>query len=509
MLIQPRTIGVVGGGSAGYLAALYLKKHLPRAEVTVVESSRIPVVGVGEATTQTMMRFLHETMGFPLSEFLAEARPTLKLGIRFAWGNPRNTHYNSPFGPSDLTNALVETGDGRNASLLSMLMEAGKVPFLTHDGRLRPATNGRIAYHIDNLHFLAYLRRKLAALGCRHLDAEIAEAVPSRDGNAIDHLRMRDGTDTRFDLYLDCSGFRSLLLEQALETPWISYGSSLRTDRAVVGRRSNAGQILPYTSASTLKHGWLWNTPMQHEDHLGYVFSSQHCSDDEAWAELRTHCDSIQEGRVVHFRSGRHARSWNGNVVAIGNAFAFIEPLESTGIHMILFQLERLCRRLTCVVADADPVLSYNRKVNARWDSLRWFIALHFRFNSRLSTPFWQECRAEADVSGLDDYLDHFRRFGPLSATPDHPLFAQLSQDRVFPVFAYDMHRAHGTAEPWPLRSTPEPARRAFRQRFALDQALVRNALPHREALTRLAHEDSGYTGTHSEEPQSLPTAMV
>ncbi len=482
-----QTIGVTGGGSAGYISALYLKKRFPALEITVIESSKIPVVGVGEATTQPMLHFLHGMMEFPVQEFFRQTHPTLKLGVKFMWGRPEVHHFNSPFGTSDVAGALDHTGDHNDASLLSMLMEADRVPFVRLGENVVPPRLSTIAYHIDNRHFLGYLKSKLAVLGCHHLDREIASVQVTPDGREVEHLLTTDGAQHRFDLYLDCSGFRSLLLEQAMQTPWISYADSLKTNRAIVGTRRNEGEILPYTSASTMRHGWLWNTPMQHEDHLGYVYSGDHCSDDEAFAELKTHCECLQQGRVVKFRSGRHAASWAGNVVAVGNAFAFIEPLESTGIHMILRHLKSLAKCLDAAPVSDDAVGAYNKRMNDRWDSLRWYIALHFRFNGKLDTPFWRECRAAADVSGIAEYLEYFERYGPLSRNAGHPLHEFMNRDGVFSVFAHDNQLAGcGVNWDWFMESSRRPGQTSFQSRHRADAATVRHSLGHRESIAHI-----------------------
>ena len=482
---QIRSVGVVGGGSAGYLAALYLKKIHPELEVTVIESTRIPVVGVGEATTQTMLNFLHGLMGFPVGEFIAQARPTLKLGVKLHWGRRGFDHYNNTFGPIDLQGALAQTGDLNNSSLLSMLMEGDKTPFVRVGEKVVPKRT-TLAYHIDNKHFLSYLRGKLAVLSCVHLDTEIADVKLTPDGAAVDRLITTGGVARRFDLYLDCSGFRSLLLGSALGAEWVDYAASLKTDRAVLGMRENSGEIAPYTTAATLNHGWLWNTPMRHEDHLGYVFSSSHCSDDEALRELEMHCSKVVSARVVKFRTGRYDRSWSGNVVAVGNAYAFIEPLESTGLHMILMQLKAIAAMLGKQPVTDEMIGRYNRRIAAKWDHLRWFVAMHFRFNGKLDTPFWQDCRREADVSGIAAYIDFFERNGPLSSHPDHPLYEQVDQDAVFSVFAHDANLAGCGVNRGSFLSAQRVENTSFSARYAIDRRIVESALGQRESLQYL-----------------------
>ncbi len=472
------TIGVVGGGTAGYLAALYLKKTRPEVAVTVVESSKVPVIGVGESTTPLLIDFLHLKMGFAVDEFFRETKPTLKLGVRLDWGLPGEYHYNSTFGVSSPGNALYHSGEINDLSFASQLMEAGHAPLMvTETGYKHLGLPAEVGYHIDNRRFLAYLKRKLLELGCEWVDAEIGEVKV--EGGEVVGLRTKEGGELGFDLYVDCSGFRSLLLGEGLGSEWVSYASSLKTDRAVIGTRAHTGEIEPYTTARTLKHGWLWTTPMQEEDHLGYVFCSEFCTDEQARAELKEHCSAVNDARVIRFRTGRYGASWVGNVVGIGNAFAFIEPLESTAIHMILTQLETLGR----VLEGKGSRERYNRATNRLWDHLRWFISIHYRFNRQGDTAFWRHCRETVDVSGVAEYLDYFMEHGPLGYAPEHPLYKRMDRDAIFSVFSFDgvlagcgvnaeyfqARRAH-VDEAWPVRA-------------AVKRALAGRAMGQREAI--------------------------
>ena len=338
-----------GGGVAGrrgYLAALYLKKTRPEVAVTVVESSKVPVIGVGESTTPLLIDFLHLKMGFAVDEFFRETKPTLKLGVRLDWGLPGEYHYNSTFGVSSPGNALYHSGEINDLSFASQLMEAGHAPMMvTETGYKHLGLPAEVGYHIDNRRFLAYLKRKLLELGCEWVDAEIGEVKV--EGGEVVGLRDegRRGSWGSICMWI-ARGSGRCCWGRGLGSEWVSYASSLKTDRAVIGTRAHTGEIEPYTTARTLKHGWLWTTPMQQEDHLGYVFCSEFCTDEEARAELKEHCSAVNDARVIRFRTGRYGASWVGNVVGIGNAFAFIEPLESTAIHMILTQLETLGRVL-------------------------------------------------------------------------------------------------------------------------------------------------------------------
>ena len=412
-----RRVGILGGGTAGYLTALALKKRFPDLEVTLVESSTIPIIGVGEATTTLMPPFLHAQLGLDVVALFREVRPTWKLGIKFDWGLPRDYFFTYPFGETNTDEPYFYDGDLRTQSFTSLLMMAGKTPIV------RSATGQptsllprlKFAYHLDNAPFVRFLARNAVAAGIHHLDAVIAEVVVSPDGERIEALRTSDGLELRFDLYVDASGFRSRLLESALGVPFSSYASSLLCDTAVVATVPQQGGIAPYTLAETMDAGWCWKIAVEGEDHRGYVFSSAFLTEAQATAEMRAKNPGMGEPRTVRFRSGRHRDFWKGNTVAVGNAYGFVEPLESTALHMVIIEIGYL---LGCLEAagDGPPDVAFaNAGVGGHWDYLRWFLALHYKFNRRLDTPFWKHCRAEVDVSGLAPALDHFQRHGAWS----------------------------------------------------------------------------------------------
>ena len=398
------SVGIVGGGTAGYLTALALRRKLPGLEVTLIESSALPVIGVGEATTPLMPQFLHVDLGLDVRELFREVAPTLKLGIRFLWGARA---FNYPFGPIQVLEPAVYDGNIRRCSPRSLEIEAGVAP---------PASGlgVDVAYHLDNRRFVRYLRGRAADFGVRTVDAEITRVEVTADGDEVAGLIAGDGRRFAFDLYVDCSGFRSLLLEGALASPFLSYRDSLFTDRAVVAGVPT-GDIPPYTQAETLSAGWCWSTPQRDADHRGYVFSSAFASPEDAEREMRRVCPGMGDARLIEFRAGRHEHFWRGNVVAMGNAYGFVEPLESTALHMLIRQIGLFAGAFPIRRGERAVGSLLSRKVGAWWDYLRWFLALHYRFNRRLDTPFWRHCRRETDVSGHGELIELFRERGPLS----------------------------------------------------------------------------------------------
>lgn len=479
----PSHIGILGGGTAGYFAALALRKRFPDLRITLIESSKIPIIGVGEATTPPLVAFLHDFLAIDIHELYREVLPTWKIGIRFDWGSRGGFNY--PFSTGELTEAHVYEGYIDCASLGSMLMDSKRVPIFRSEAGIVSGLKGvRFAYHLDNVRFVRFLKKLARWRRIDHLDAVI-QSVGTRPraggGLEIDHLITEDGQRLSFDFYIDCTGFRSLLLEQTLGSPFHSYASSLYCDRAAVVNVPHDGTIKPYTRAETMNSGWCWNIPMVHEDHRGYVYSSAFCSQDEAVAELRAKNPGMSEPWFVKFRSGRHQDFWVGNVAALGNAYAFVEPLESTALHMIIIQVTLLLRLLTAERAgssDHDPV-EVNRRVGAHWDYLRWFLALHYRFNGRLDTPFWQHCREHVDFSGLAETVADYQRSGPFSGRsyqrPPDAIFGGGGLDVL--LLGQDVPTAGGQ---------PRLDRAAWSALRSQRQERLSAALSHREALALL-----------------------
>ena len=477
-----RSVGVLGGGTAGYLTAIALKKRFPHLDVTLVESSTIPIIGVGEATTTLMPPFLHAQLGIDILEFYREVRPTWKLGIKFDWGLPGDYFFTYPFGQTSTGESYSHDSDIRNQSFTSLLMMAGKSPIVRGEtgSPISLLPRLKVAYHLDNAPFVRFLSKHAASTGVQHLDAVIADVVTSPDASQIERLRTSDGRELRFDLYVDASGFRSRLLEQALGVPFSSYAQSLFCDTAVVASVPQRSGIAPYTLAETMDAGWCWKIGVEGQDHRGYVFSSAFMTEAQAHAEMRAKNPGMSEPWTVRFRSGRHQTFWKGNTVAIGNAYGFVEPLESTALHMVIVEIGYL---LGCLEADGEPDIAFaNAGVAGHWDYLRWFLALHYKFNRKLDTPFWKACRQDVDVSGIAPAIEHFQRHGTLST--DGARFQ--SGD---PAFGYEgmMILLRGQKVDAPSEP-PRITREAWEKRLAAQRELVQRALPQAEALA-LLHE--------------------
>lgn len=409
---------VLGGGSAGYLSALALKIRLPELEVRVIHSKSIPIIGVGEGTTFTVPIFLHGYLGLDPAPFHRLARPTYKLGIRFLWGQRERFFYsftNQLDGRlADLPrlNGFYAFDDFSHGDIIGALMAAGNAFERQPDGG--PLVTTASAYHIENAHFVEYLERAAAEVGVVTIDDEVVDVETGAGG--VSALRLASGAVERAGLFVDCSGFRSELMGKALGTPFDSFRSSLFCDRAVLGGWEREDEpILPYTTAETMACGWAWQIEHEPMINRGYVYSSDFLSDDEAEREFRSKNPKVSDTRVVHFDSGAYRSNWVGNVVAMGNASGFVEPLEATSLSVICDHTVRLIQAL----ADADLQPGektrhyYNRYTARTWRAIRRFLALHYKFNDRIDNEFWRTCQEQTDLAGAEEIVDYYQECGP------------------------------------------------------------------------------------------------
>lgn len=453
-----RSVMVVGAGSAGYLAAVTMRRLLPALDrVTVVHSPRIPVIGVGESTTALLPRLLHDILGLDRKRFFAEVVPSWKAGIRFEWGKPGDYHFNYPFDGPMLTGqkqlsrppAYLCRHDAADASHFSALMDRALAPVSIAQGHYH--YHEGTGYHIDNKKFLAYLQKTSALLGIDIVTGDIAEVARASSGG-VDHLRLEDGRTLAADLFIDCSGFASLLLGEALKEPFISFSDSLFCDTAVVGEWPRDTAVMPYTLAETMDHGWCWQIDFRDHVTRGYVHSSAFCTADDAMREIKAKNPALGDDlRVVKFKSGRYQNSWVHNVLAIGNASGFVEPLEATALHVIGNTLTNTCWLLTESHMRATPeaVKVLNRAVALKWDDIRNFLAIHYKFNKRLDTPFWRHCREKANLHGAQEIVELYQSIGPTALIGD--LIPSLS------IFGFDGYTTLLVGQDVPTRFDDEP----------------------------------------------------
>jgi tryptophan halogenase len=424
---------VLGGGSAGFLAAISLKIKIPDLHVSVVRSKDMGVIGVGEATTFAFPNYLHGRLKIEPGELHRNAQPTWKLGIRFLNWSPRS-HFDYTFRPQvssrwenlAKTNGYYIFDDMDYADAFPALMSHDKAFMRNKYGGPHIGTD--VAYHIENRTFVAYLETYAARLGIDIQDDLVTEVKEDEAG--VTGLVLKSGRTETADLYIDCSGFASILLSKTLHEPYVTFKPTLFNDRAIWGGWERTDEpIKPYTTAEAMDAGWCWRIDHEFIINRGYVYCSDFISDDDAEKEFRSKNPKVQTTKPIKFRSGRHERAWVKNVVAIGNAGGFVEPLESTSLGVICDQSDTLVSSLSECGRRPTPTIvrHYNKHFGMKWDNIRGFLAVHYKFNTGMDTPYWRECRAKCELGPAAEVVEYYRENGPGTAH-QQTLVDRLSQ---------------------------------------------------------------------------------
>lgn len=412
-------IVILGGGTAALLAATAINKHLPDLRILMVRSTRMGISGVGEGTIATIGRFLHDYCGIDPLRFHQEVRPSIKLGIQFKWGSRTPYHYT--FGPQFSAASPIQQkldrpigeyceADASYANLASSLMYHGNVA--AHGVNGMPILPSH-AYHLENQSFVRFLERYTNQRGVQKLDAVVQQVSVGEDG--VESIRLENGEIIKASLFLDCSGFRSELLGKALGEPFISFGESLFCDRAVVGGWRREEEIYhAFTTAEAMEAGWCWRIEHDHLINRGYVYSSRFISDEAAESEFRRKNPKVTETRGITFRSGVYRRTWVKNVIAIGNAAGFVEPLEATAIGMMTSAVDQLVSLLSCDAGIRQIHRDvFNRAQQVDWEQCRDFLAFHYQPNALNQSSFWDACRHETFLGEAQEILDFYSVTGP------------------------------------------------------------------------------------------------
>jgi len=436
-----RSVLIVGGGTAGWMTAAALAHAMPRGlAITLVESNAIGTVGVGEATIPPI-RLFNQTLGIDEAKFLRETKGSFKLGIAFVgWGREGHRYFH-PFGTHGKSFDLVAvhqhwlaaggTDSGVAFDDLSMAWGAGK------RGRFAaPMADPRsvastfdYAYHFDAGLYAQFLRRYAEARGVVRVEGRIAGHALDATRGHVASVTLEDGRGLEADLFVDCSGFRGLLIEEALGTGYEDWTHWLPCDRAVAAPCVTGGDgLTPYTRSTARAAGWQWRIPLQHRTGNGYVYCSRHISDDEAAATLMANLDgeALGDPRFLRFTTGRRRLMWNRNVVAIGLSSGFMEPLESTSIHLIQAGIAKLLAYFPTRAFEPHAIEEYNRVAITEYERIRDFLILHYKLTERTDAPLWRECAAMAIPDTLAMKIAHFRSAGRLVAR-DMDLFGPAS----------------------------------------------------------------------------------
>jgi tryptophan halogenase len=422
-----KTILIVGGGSAGWMTAAALANKLAGLPISIelVESAEIGTVGVGEATLPHI-RFFNAALGFDEAEFMRRTKATFKLGIEFRnWGRIGDS-YIHPFGAfgTDLggipfhqlwlrMRAAGETAPLENFSLPIQAARQNRFAHPAEDPRSLYSTYS-YAYQFDAGLYGRFLRDYAQERGVKRIEGRIVDVELRPEDGFVSSLTLADGRRLEADLFVDCSGFRGVLIEGALKAGYEEWTHWLPCDRAIALPCAGTGPLTPYTRATARESGWMWRIPLQHRVGNGHVYSSAFIADDEAESALIAQLESppLAEPNRLRFTTGKRRRQWVKNCVAIGLSAGFLEPLESTSIHLIQLAIGHLIDLLPDRSWDRLDAEEFNRVMDLEYERVRDFLILHYCATERDDTPFWNHCRTMELPESVHYKMELFRERG-------------------------------------------------------------------------------------------------
>ncbi len=440
-----RRIVIVGGGTAGWMMAAGLGALMgKRLDITLIESEAIGTVGVGEATLPHIRNF-NSRIGIDEAEFMRATQATIKLGIEFVDWRVKGERYLHPFGAfgHDMAGTAFHHhwlrarrgGDAHPIGDYSLPVVAAAA------GRFMPPSQNpesiystyNYAFQFDASLYAKFLRTFSEARGVVRQEGRIVSVQRDGETGLIAAITLENGGSIAGDFFIDCSGFRGLLIEGELETGYHEWTEWLPCDRAVAVPCAKGGDFAPYTRATARDAGWQWRIPLQHRTGNGHVYSSAHISDDEATATLLANLEGEPEAdpRLLRFVTGQRKLNWNRNVVAVGLSGGFLEPLESTSIYLIQQAITNFIELLPEHADDPVPRAEYNRLMDLEFERVRDFLILHYHATERGDTPFWDRCRTMKVPDSLKAKMDLFRRTGHVVKYKDG-LFLEASWLAVY-----------------------------------------------------------------------------
>ena len=429
---------IAGGGTAGWLAAASLAKLLGKTlDITLVESDEIATVGVGEATIPTLLT-LHELLKVKEQDFVRAVQGTFKLGISFENWRDLGKNYIHSFGWTGRDSWAAGFQHfwlkGRRMGIARDFGEYCKEWLAAKQNRFAvlPSQGLNYAYHFDASLYATFLRAMAEEHGAVRQEGRIEAVLQDPETGFITALQLQSGQRIDGDLFIDCTGFRGLLIEGALKVGYEDWRHWLPCDRAVAVQTEALSPPLPYTRAIARGAGWQWRIPLQHRVGNGVVFSSEHWSDDEAVAHLLENVsgDTLTEPRVIRFRTGQRHQHWHRNCIAMGLASGFIEPLESTSIHLIQRSIIRLMQMFPYDGIRQPDIDEFNNQMRFEIDNVRDFIILHYHVTERRDTDFWRNCAAMDVPDSLRHRIELFRQAGRVFKVPTE-LFGENSWIQV------------------------------------------------------------------------------
>ena len=426
-----RKVVIVGGGTAGWMAAAAFSRFLNNGytQTTLIESEEIGIIGVGEATIPPLVSF-NELLGINENEFVAATQATFKLGIEFVnWGKIGKRYFH-PFGTlgQDLQGIPFhqlylrarQRGPIPDITAWSMsAMAASKGKFVRPGrGARYPLTAMLYAFHFDAGLYARFLREFSERSGVQRIEGKIVDVGLRSEDGFVKSVKLADGRTVEGELFIDCSGFRGLLIEQALETGYEDWTKWLPCDRAIAAPCSYTGNPDPFTRSTAHESGWQWRIPLQHRMGNGHVYCSDFISDDEAEQVLRSNLEGelLAEPRRLSFTTGRRKLAWNRNVVTLGLSSGFVEPLESTSIHLVQAGIARLITLFPDLRFNPIERDTYNRQMQKGYEWVRDFVILHYKAMQRDDSEFWKRCAAMDIPDTLAEKIEHFRNKGRVPA---------------------------------------------------------------------------------------------
>jgi tryptophan halogenase len=414
---QVKRVVIAGGGTAGWLAAAALSHQLgPLLDITLIESDEIGTIGVGEATIPPIRTF-HKLLQIDEQEFMRATAATFKLGISFENWGLKGDRYIHSFGRNGKPTWMCEFHNFWLRSLeLGVQSELGDYCFELQAAKAgKFATSPQIevnyAYHFDAGQYAKFLRRFSEGLGLKRVEGKIREVKQDAESGFVESLVLHSGRVIEGDLFIDCTGFRGLLIEQTLKTGYENWSHWLPCDSAAAVQTELTQPAQPMTRAIAHDSGWRWCIPLQHRVGNGLVFSSKFQSEESACAELVAAIDGkpLTTPRVLKFQAGRRREVWNKNVIALGLSSGFIEPLESTSIHLMMVGVTRLLHLFPFEGVRLAMIDQYNESTRFEMEKTRDFVVLHYHATQRDDTPFWQHCRDMPIPDSLAHRIEMFK----------------------------------------------------------------------------------------------------
>ena len=422
-----RKVVIVGGGTAGWMSAAVLSRLFgERLDIRLIESDEIRTVGVGEATIPPL-RLFNATLGLDEQEFMRKTQGTIKMGIEFVNWTRLGHLYHHAFGPvggRDLgqvpfhhywlklrkagrADVLDEYVFNSVAARANKYMHSVDVPN-------SPLSNIAYAFHFDAGLYARFLREFSETRGVRRIEGRVVDTVLRGGDGFIEAVQLASGERVEGELFIDCSGFRALLIEQALKTGYEDWSHWLPNNRAWATQCGSAPRLSPFTRATAHTAGWQWRIPLQHRIGTGHVYCSDFISDDEAHSILMDNLDgpALVEPHQLRFIGGMRRKFWNRNCVAVGLASGFMEPLESTSIHFIQQNISRLVTFFPDRGFEQADIDEYNRQVQFEYKRARDFIVLHYKANERTDSPYWVRNREMPVPDTLQEKIELFRSHG-------------------------------------------------------------------------------------------------